>query len=230
MEKILLAWSGGKDSALALYEILKTNNYKVIALLTTVTEEYNRISMHGIREELLWEQSYSIDLPLEKVSLQPDCSNEIYEKQIEKVLLKYIEKGITGVAFGDIFLEEVRKYRENQLKRVNLKPIFPLWGKKSHNVSKEFINNGFKAILSCVDTEMLAPEYSGRLYDESLLNDFPDHIDCCGENGEFHSFVFDGPIFRYPVQYSIGEKVLRDNRFYYTDFIPEKEKTCLPQG
>jgi uncharacterized protein (TIGR00290 family) len=215
-EKILLSWSGGKDSSLTLYELINQGKYD-INLLTTITEKYERISMHGVLEALLEKQAESLGCRLEKVFITPKCTNEEYGKKMEAIINKYKGLGFSKVAFGDIFLEDVRKYREKNLEKTSLKAIFPLWGRASGEIAQSFINLGFKAIITCVDTKVLDKSFAGRFYDKDLLADLPESVDPCGENGEFHSFVFDGPIFKDKIDFSVGEKVLRDERFCFCD-------------
>lgn len=220
MKKVLFSWSGGKDSALALYEIMKSKNYQVAALVTTVTEDFDRISMHGVRRVLLEQQAASTGIPLEKVLISRNASNEEYEANMEKVLLKYKEMGITSVVFGDIFLEDLRKYREDKLATVSMDAVFPLWKRDTTELARSLTSLGFKAITTCVDTTQLDGEFVGREIDDSFLSDLPANVDPCGENGEYHSFVYDGPIFKKPIVCSKGETVLRESRFYYCDLLP----------
>jgi uncharacterized protein (TIGR00290 family) len=217
---VLVSWSGGKDSALALNEILKSGIYRVVALLTTVTQDYDRISMHGVRRVLLEQQAASLGFPLEKVLIPKNASNEDYEANMERALAKYRAQGVASVVFGDIFLEDLRKYREDKLASVGMKGIFPLWMRDTKELAKSLFSLGFKAITTCVDTNVLGKEFGGRAIDEQFLVDLPAFVDPCGENGEFHSFVFDGPIFNDAVRFSVGEKVLRDKRFYFCDLVP----------
>ena len=217
-EPVLLGWSGGKDSALALQEILKKDKYS-ITLLTTITKDYKRISMHGVREELLQAQADSLKLPLEKVYIPRECSNEEYDRLMENALKSYLSSGYKSMIFGDIFLQGIREYREKNLEKVDMKALFPLWGKSTEELSKTFIQNNFKAIITCVDNTALDESFVGRTYDESFLNDLPDKADPCGENGEFHSFVFDGPMFSKPIKYTKGKVVLKNNRFYFCDLL-----------
>jgi uncharacterized protein (TIGR00290 family) len=219
-ESVLVSWSGGKDSALALHEILKSGSFRVAALLTTVTEDYDRISMHGVRRALLEQQAASLGFSLEKVFIPKDASNEIYETNMAGSLAKYRELGVQTVVFGDIFLEDLRKYREDKLAVVGISGVFPIWMRDTKDLVRSLIALGFKAITTCVDTNVLGREFVGRVIDEQFLADLPTFVDPCGENGEFHSFVFDGPIFNGAVRFSIGEKVLRDERFYFCDLVP----------
>jgi uncharacterized protein (TIGR00290 family) len=219
-EKTIVGWSGGKDSALALYEILKTDKYEVFELLTTLTRDYDRISIHGVRRELLDQQAKSMELPIEKMFISKNASNEEYERELLRILAKHRDKGVFSVVFGDIFLEEVRKYREQMLSRIGMKCIFPLWKRDTPELALSFINNGFKAVITNVDSSFLGKEYAGRMFNEQLLYDLPPNVDPCGENGEFHSFVFDGPIFHDRIFFKKGKTVLKENRFYYCDLMP----------
>ncbi len=224
MERIIFTWSGGKDSALALYELQKSQQYEIEVLLTTVTADYNRISMHGVRNLLLEQQVKSLGLHLEKIQISKNSSNEEYEVKISDALKLYQGKGVSAVAFGDIFLEDLRKYRENQLSKLSLKGLFPLWKRDTRELALKFIELGFKAVVSCVDSEFLHKSFAGRLFDKQFLSELPDTVDPCGENGEFHSFVFDGPIFKQKISYEEGDIVLRDKRFYYCDLIPAHQE------
>jgi uncharacterized protein (TIGR00290 family) len=221
MEKVLVSWSGGKDSAIALYEILKNRNYQICALLTTVTEDYDRISMHGVRRILLERQVSSLGFPLEKVLISKNASNEEYESNLGKVLTKYREAGITSVVFGDIFLEDLRKYREDKLATLEMQGIFPLWKRDTQELAHSLTALGFKAITTCIDTSILGRQFVGREIDQQFLSELPSTVDACGENGEYHSFVYDGPIFKEKISFTPGEIVLRDNRFCFCDLIPD---------
>jgi len=218
-EPILFAWSSGKDSALALYELKRMETVEIAALLTTVTEGYDRVSMHGVQKKLLVEQANSLGYPLEEVSIPQNCSNEIYEQRMRQALEKYHDRQIRAAAFGDLFLEDVRRYREERMSLIGMRCLFPLWQKPTSELARQFIDLGFRAVVVCVDTEKLDGEFSGREYDEQFIQDLPKAVDPCGENGEFHTFVYDGPMFSRTVQIQRGEKVLRDNRFYFCDLI-----------
>jgi uncharacterized protein (TIGR00290 family) len=220
MESVIVSWSGGKDSAMALYEILKNQNYQIAALLTTVTEDYDRISMHGVRRTLLERQVASLGFPLEKVLISKNASNEEYESRMMQALTKYKHTGTTSVVFGDIFLEDLRKYREDKLAVLDMRAIFPIWKRDTKELSRSLSALGFKAITTCVDTTLLGGQFAGRVIDKQFLSELPPSVDACGENGEFHSFVYDGPIFKERVSYTLGEIVLRENRFCYCDLIP----------
>jgi len=219
-KKIIVSWSSGKDSAMALHEIQKTGEYEIVALLTTLTRDYDRISMHGVRRVLLERQADLLDIYLEKVLISKGTSNEEYEAIIEETLRKYVDMGVSTVAFGDIFLESLRQHREDNLAKIGMDAIFPLWERDTTQLAHEFVDAGFKAITTCVDTKVLDGKFVGRTFDEQFLAELPAEVDPCGENGEFHSFVYDGPIFREQLVCTKGEAVLRDNRFYFCDVIP----------
>ena len=220
VERVLLTWSGGKDSAMALHELRSSGAYEVLALLSTVTEEYDRVSMHGVRTVLLERQADSLGLPLEKVLLRKGASNQEYEATMQERLLSYQAQEVSSVAFGDLFLEDVRQYREENLSRVGMKGLFPLWGRDTGELARSFIDLGFKAVITCVDSNLLDGAFVGRDFDERFLSELPPAVDPCGENGEFHSFVYAGPVFRNRILHKRGEIVLRDSRFYYCDLIP----------
>ncbi len=222
MENVLVSWSGGKDSALALYEILKAQNYQITALVTTVTEDYDRISIHGVRRVLLEQQAAALGFPLEKVLIPKNASNDEYEANMGKLLAKYRQTGVRLVMFGDIFLEDLRKYREDKLASLGMQGIFPLWKRDTGELARWLTEWGFQAITTCVDSQVLGRQFVGRLIDAQFLAELPAGIDPCGENGEYHSFVFDGPIFKESVPFISGEVVLRENRFYYCDLVPSK--------
>ena len=208
-EKIIFNWSGGKDSAMGLYTILKTQQYDVTCLLTSIGETDNRISMHGVRGQLLDDQAASIGLPLIKIQMPEMPAMEVYETIMKTTLTGLKGTGATGSVFGDIFLEDLRKYRESQMAGLNLKALFPLWGKPTGELIREFVTLGFKAVITCVNAKALDKSFAGRIIDEDLINDLPAHVDPCGENGEYHTFVFDGPIFKKPISFSIGDIVYR---------------------
>ena len=219
MEKVLFAWSGGKDSAMALYEAQKSEKYDVAALLTTVTQDYDRISMHGVRRALLEEQAALLGIPLETILISKHSSNEEYEAKMKEALVRYKKEDIVSVVFGDIFLEDLKKYREDNLAKVGLKGVFPIWKRDTRELAAAFIDLGFKAIITCVDSKSLDKSFAGRVFDKQFLSDLPNGIDPCGENGEFHSFVYDGPIFSRGIIFEKGQVVLRNNRFYYCDLV-----------
>ncbi len=220
MTPLILSWSGGKDSALALDALRRDSRYQVMGLLSTVNREYRRISIHGVRESLLDAQAASLGLPLHKVQLSARSSNEEYESAMGAVLAELKGRGISHVAFGDLFLEDIRHYREAQLARLGIQGVFPLWLCPTAALAREFTARGFKAVLCCVDGEVLGPEFAGREYDAQLLEDFPAGVDPCGENGEFHTFVYGGPVFSAALHIARGERVTREGRFHYCDFLP----------
>lgn len=219
-EKIIFTWSGGKDSAMALYELQRTQSYEVSALLTTITEDYERISMHGVRRVLLERQADSLGFSLEEVFISKNASNEEYESKMREALIKYRAAGVSCAVFGDIFLEDLRKYREDRLSKVDMKGIFPIWKRDTAELAHTFMDLGFKAVVTCVDSKVLDKKFAGRVFDRQFLSELPSTVDPCGENGEFHSFVYDGPIFRERIAFTVGDIVLRDNRFYFCDLIP----------
>jgi len=218
---MILSWSGGKDSALALWTLQQQSASCVGALLTTVTGEYDRISMHGIRRSILHAQARRIGLPVVEATIEPGASNTEYERAFIAGLDE--ARTATGsdstVAFGDLFLRDVRDYRERLLPQHGWTPVFPLWLRDTGNLAGEFIAAGFRAILCCVDTEQLSAEFAGREFDADLLRDLPASVDPCGERGEFHTCVYAGPIFSSPLSLVRGERVLRDNRFEYCDLL-----------
>jgi uncharacterized protein (TIGR00290 family) len=221
-EPILFCWSGGKDSAMALQTLLQQQQFRVTALLTTVTEGFDRISMHGVRRELLLQQAESIGLPLHEVRIPPQCVNPIYEARMEHALRIFYDQGVRQVAFGDIFLEDLRAYRENNLARIGMTALFPIWKRDTHELIREFHANRFRAIAACIDPKILDSSFAGRELDNSFSRDLPPNADPCGENGEFHTFVFDGPIFRWPIPVRTGEVVHRDG-FVFCDVLPEMQ-------
>jgi uncharacterized protein (TIGR00290 family) len=226
-DRVLVGWSGGKDSAMALYEITKNENIDVAALLTTVTEGYNRISMHGVRRQLLVQQANSLGYPLREIPIPQECTNEIYESRMREALETYRKEGVSAAVFGDLFLEEIRAYREERMSRAGMRCLFPVWGRPTNLLAGEFLDLGFRAVVVCVDTNSIHADFAGREYDRDFLNDLPAGADPCGENGEFHTFVYDGPIFSRPVRACRGEKVLRNERFCYCDLTPSTEDGVL---
>ncbi|MDE2462110.1 MAG: adenine nucleotide alpha hydrolase [Alphaproteobacteria bacterium] len=220
LNKVLLSWSGGKDSAMALYALKQQRDIVVEALLTTVTEGYQRISMHGVRRALLHAQAAALGLPLREVLITPGADNAQYEARMAAVLADAKECGILSCAFGDLFLEDIRAWRDRQLAQVDMTARYPLWGRNTSELIHEFLELGFKTIIVCVDPKKLSPDFVGRVIDRALVAELPGDVDPCGENGEFHTFVFDGPIFRTPVAFLRGERVLRDG-FWFCDLIPQ---------
>ncbi len=223
-KKTIVAWSGGKDSAMALNTLLSDKENNVCALLTTVTADYGRISMHGVRTDLLKSQAKSLGLELVTTEIPAPCTDEEYCERMKETIDTLKQRGFTTIAFGDLFLEDVRSYREEQLDGTGLECSFPIWGVDTSRLAREFIDSGFRAVISCVDTEKLDGEFAGSMYSKKLLESLPKATDPCGELGEFHTFVFDGPIFKEPVGFKRGEVVLRDKRFSYCDLLASRER------
>jgi len=220
MEDVLFCWSGGKDSAMALHALRAARDCRITALLTTITEEYDRISMHGVRRALLARQAESLGLPLHAVLIPPQCINATYEERMKEALALHFARGVRRVAFGDIFLEDLRAYREKNLAQVGMQALFPIWKRDTRELAREFVREGFRAIAVCVDPRVLDASFAGRELDASFFADLPPGVDPCGENGEIHTFVFDGPVFKTPIPIRVGEKVLRDG-FCFCDLLPE---------
>jgi uncharacterized protein (TIGR00290 family) len=219
LEDVLFCWSGGKDSAMALHALRAARDCRITALLTTITEEYDRISMHGVRRALLEQQAESLGLPLHAVLIPPQCINAIYEQRMKEALAEHSGRGVRRVAFGDIFLEDLRVYREKNLALVGMEALFPIWKRDTRELAQEFVRQGFRAITVCVDPRVLDASFAGRELDASFFADLPAGVDPCGENGEFHTFVFDGPIFKAPIAVRLGKKVVRDG-FCFCDLLP----------
>ena len=218
---VLMAWSGGKDSTLALERLLADTNYRVAGLVTTVTAGYDRIAIHGVRRSILRRQVAGLGLPLIEAEIPPQASNEIYEAAFAKALehARQREPGLDTIAFGDLYLADVRAYRENLLQRLGWRGRYPIWGENTAKLARYFVGRGYRAILSCVDTQQLDAGFCGRDYDAALLADLPASCDPCGENGEFHTCVYAGPLWQKPLELSRGERVLREGRFQYVDLI-----------
>jgi len=220
MESVILSWSGGKDSCMAAYQLRASQKYEIASLLTTVTEGYDRISMHGVRRSLLEQQADSLGVPLHQIMIPKDCPNQIYEARMREAVEHFKTRGITKVAFGDLFLQEVKQYREARLAQAGMTGLYPIWMRDTGELVRTFIGLGFRAILCCVDTQAIDASFAGRQIDQALLRDLPDSADPCGENGEYHSFVYAGPIFKRPIPCRAGETVLRTARFNYCDILP----------
>lgn len=208
-QKTYFNWSSGKDSALALYHVLQDHRYAVDELITTVNSHYNRVSMHGLRKELLEAQTKALKIPASLIELPEMPSMEIYEQQMLETTSRLKKEGFTHTAFGDIFLEDLRTYRENQLAKQGIKAIFPLWKRDTKALLSEFLELGFKTIIVCANSKYFGEDFVGTVIDENFINNLPEGVDPCGENGEFHTFCFDGPIFNQPIPFTIGEKVYR---------------------
>jgi uncharacterized protein (TIGR00290 family) len=217
---VALSWSGGKDAAMALHEIRQNRAYDIVLLLTSVTDSYDRISMHGVRERLLDEQAAALDLPLTKIRIPVKCSNRQYRSRMQQACERLKTAGISHIAFGDLFLQDVREYREKNVSKVGLKALFPLWQRNTHRLADRFIRLGFKAVVVCVDSQKLDRAFAGRPFDKRFLRDLPHSVDSCGENGEFHSFVYDGPVFGRSVAFNVGPVILRERRFWFCDLLP----------
>lgn len=217
-EKVLFCWSGGKDSALALYRVMNDPRYDVVALLTTYNEHFQRVSMHGVRLELSELQARSIGLPLDKVFVSERSSNEEYTAKMAERMLAYKERGVENVAFGDIFLEDLRKWREANLAQIGMRAIFPLWKSDTRALVNEFIDLGFSSRICCVSDTHLDESTLGRDVDREFLAMLPPSVDPCGENGEYHTFAYAGPVFREPLQIVCGERVHRDG-FWFCDLL-----------
>jgi uncharacterized protein (TIGR00290 family) len=222
-KRVLLSWSGGKDSAWALHLLRQMPEYEVVALLTTINERFRRVAIHGFREELLDLQVASIGLPIWKVDLPFPCSNAEYELRMESVCARAVAEGIDGIAFGDLFLEDIRAYRIARLAGTGLEPIFPVWtpnlGVSTAELARQMVAAGLKAHLTCIDPRVLQPNFAGRTFDEQLLADLPVNVDPCGERGEFHTFACAGPMFSQSISVLPSEIVERDN-FIYAELLP----------
>jgi uncharacterized protein (TIGR00290 family) len=223
-ERVIVGWSGGKDSAYALHEILHDGRYEVAGLLTTVTAGYDRISMHGVRRSLLHQQAAALGLRLWEAAIPIQASNQDYEKEMGATLAKVRSQfpDVSSCVFGDLFLEDIRAYRERMLGQIGMRGIFPLWRRDTAVLAREFLRLGFKAIVVCVDTAALSQQFAGMEFDEGLLGSLPAGVDPCGENGEMHTFVYDGPIFAKPIAHRKGEVVLRESRFAYCDLMEDQ--------
>jgi len=223
-KRVVLSWSGGKDSALALQALRADPGIEVVALLTSVTREYERISVHGVRRSLLERQARRLNLPLLTIELNPVTTNGAYENAFLGALERIGRElpDVTAIAFGDLFLTDVREYRERLLEGTGFEPLFPLWGLDTAELARRFVRDGFVARLVCVDTTQLDSSFAQREFDHSLLADLPTDVDPCGEKGEFHTFVSFGPGYDGPVEYTVGDVVVRDERFAYADLLPQE--------
>lgn len=215
-KRILLSWSSGKDSAWSLHLLRQQGLYEIAGLVTTINSAFDRVAMHSSRRALVEMQADAAGLPLITVPLPWPCSNADYERAMKSVCDRAVADGVQAIAFGDLFLEDIRAYREKQLKDTGLEPLFPLWLLPTDALAREMIRGGLRAKLVCIDPKKLAPEFVGREFDEQLIKDFPPGVDPCGENGEFHSFVYAGPMFSREIPVSVGERVQRDG-FWYAD-------------
>jgi len=211
-----LSWSSGKDSAWTLHALSRQGQFEVVALLTTINAAYHRVAMHAVREELLERQAEALRLSLVKVPLHWPCSNADYEQAMAAAVARAHQEGIRQIAFGDLFLEDIRRYREAKLAGTGIDPVFPLWQLDTARLARAMVASGLRAYLTCVDPKKLSPSFAGRLFDANLLDDLPASVDPCGENGEFHTFAFDGPMFHQPIAVHPGEVVERDG-FVFAD-------------
>jgi uncharacterized protein (TIGR00290 family) len=217
---VVLSWSGGKDSALALHRLLNASDLRVEALLTTITRDFDRISMHGVRRDLLEAQAASLGLPLWLNFISKGAANGEYEASMAEAFARCRAQGIDTLAFGDLFLEDIRAYRDRLLAEHRMQALYPVWRRDTDRLIREFLDLGFKTAVVCVDPQQLDPSFVGRVIDEQFLADLPSGVDPCGENGEFHTFVFDGPLFADPVRFSFGKIVCRDG-FWFCDLVPQ---------
>ncbi len=217
--KAVVSWSSGKDSALALHEARRSGEVEVVGILTTITTEFGRVSMHGVREALLDAQAKALGLPCWKVPIPAPCPNEVYEREMARVLADVAQIGVTSVVFGDLFLEDLRQYREARLAAIGMRAVFPLWRRDTALLAREMIDLGLAATLTCVDPRKLGQSFAGRSFDAALLADLPAEVDPCGENGEFHTFASAGPMFERPIATVVGEVVERGG-FVFADVLP----------
>lgn len=228
--KAIFNWSGGKDSSMALYEVLQKQEYEIACLMASVNAHFNRVSMHGVRVELVEQQAASVDIPLRLLKLPEMPSMEDYNREMTAIMQDFKDQGIDYSIFGDIFLEDLKVYRDGQLAKVGMQGVYPIWKRNTTQLVNEFIDLGFKAVLVCVNEKYLDKSFAGRLIDKDFLKDLPPNVDPCGENGEYHSFVFDGPVFKTPIAFEKGEVVYRkyeqersnnfDTGFFYLDLLP----------
>ena len=223
MKRTLLSWSSGKDSAWSLYLLQQQGECDVVGLLTTFNQAANRVAMHAVRRSLVEAQSAAAGIPLWDVDLPWPCSNADYERIMRETCEEAVQKGIDHIAFGDLFLTDIRAYREKQLQNSGLQPLFPVWGLPTRELAHAMIKSGVRAKLTCVDPKLLAREFVGREFDEKLLSDLPPNVDSCGENGEFHTFVYAGPMFNQPLPVEVGEIVERDG-FVFADLNLSQNK------
>ncbi|TYP98237.1 uncharacterized protein (TIGR00290 family) [Tenacibaculum adriaticum] len=217
MKKAYFNWSSGKDSSLALYKILLEKEYEVQKLITNVNKDFQRVSMHGLHESLLDAQAKSIGIPLEKIEFPANVTMDLYNKKMKEKTSELKENGLVNGIFGDIFLEDLRNYRDTKLQEVGIKGVYPLWKQDTKALLQEFLSLGFKTITVCVNAKKLGKEFVGRIIDEDFINELPEDVDVCGENGEFHTFCYDGPIFKKPIDFEIGDKLLKSYTLHDND-------------
>jgi len=219
--KAVVSWSSGKESALALHEVQRSGDLEVVGILTTVTSAFGRVSMHGVRESLLDQQTGALGVRGWKVPIPSPCPNEVYEREMARVLQEIQTLGVSSVVFGDLFLEDIRRYREARLAEVGMRGIFPLWGRSTDQLAREMLAVGIRATLTCIDPRKLDRSFAGRSFDAALLDALPAGVDPCGENGEFHTFAWDSPAFRSAISIEVGEVVDRDG-FVFADLVPAR--------
>lgn len=217
-----MSWSTGKDSAYALYELQKRSDFTITGLFTTVTDTYNRVSMHATREELLLQQAESLGLPLKIVRIPTPCSNQEYENRMRALIEDALSHGVTAMGFGDLYLEEVKYFREALLRDTGIEPVFPLWMRPTQDLAVEMLQTGIGAVLTCIDPRKISSSFAGRVFDADFLRDLPASVDPCGENGEFHTFVYASPSFKKEIDFSVGEIVERDG-FVFVDIAGKAE-------
>ena len=227
-KRVLLSWSSGKDCAWALHYLRRQDDVELLGLYTTINEAFDRVAMHAVRVELVRMQAEALGLPVQFLSIPWPCSNDDYKAVMAGFVASAKEQGVTHMAFGDLFLKDIRQYREEQLAGTGIEPLFPLWERPTDELSQEMIEQGLQAIITCVDPKQLDSKFAGQLYDRGLLSRLPEGVDACGENGEFHSFVFDGPMFTTPVSMHSGPVVERDG-FVFADVLPwiDKNKAII---
>ena len=216
--RLWLSWSSGKDSAWALHALRRQGGYEIAGLLTTINQTASRVAMHAVREDLLERQAGAAGLPLIKVPIPSPCPNEAYEAAMAEAMAKATQEKVSAVAFGDLFLEDVRRYREEKLAPTGIKPVFPIWGLETAALAREMVASGLRAHITCVDPKQLDPKFAGRTFDDAFLDDLPESVDPCGEKGEFHSFAWSGPMFSAPIPVTPGEIVTRDG-FVFADLL-----------
>ena len=214
-----MSWSSGKDSAYALWEVMRAGEWEVVGLLTTITRAFGRVSMHGVGEALVEQQAEALRVPLRKVEIPSPCPNAVYERAMGQALAELAREDVRAIVFGDLFLEDIRAYRQSRLAPTGIRPVFPLWGRDTRQLAHEMIGSGLRASVVCVDPRTVPRSLSGRTFDQEFLNDLPPSVDPCGENGEFHTFAWAGPMFSHPIPCRTGATVDRDG-FVFTDLLP----------
>jgi uncharacterized protein (TIGR00290 family) len=217
LKKAYFNWSTGKDSTLALYKILQSQEFSIDTLVTTINSDFDRVSMHGLRKDLLFAQVNSLQIPLETIAFSKDVTMEVYTKTMESAMKSLVEENYTHAVFGDIFLEDLKNYRDNNLAKVGVEGVYPIWKRDTKDLLKEFLDLGFKTVIVCANSKYFDKGFVGTIIDKNFINNLPKNVDPCGENGEFHTFCFDGPIFKKPIDFEIGEKIYREYNTPKTD-------------